>query len=98
MVKNKKAKGSRVEREVKRLIQSYGFSVVRSAGSFGSADLYVEGLGSVQVKARKELGFLKWLDGADMLVVKQDRDKPYVVMELERFLRLVKELTNHDRG
>jgi len=47
-VKNPKAKGTRLEREVKKAFDKAGFEVVRSAASLGKADLYVEGIGSIQ--------------------------------------------------
>ena len=84
-----KAKGSRVEREVKKIFESHGFEVVRSAGSFGKADLEVKGLGSIQVKARKSFSVLNIFDGADKLVIKADRKEPYIVMPLKAYLKEV---------
>lgn len=84
-----KRKGSRVELLVKREFQKAGFETVRSAGSFGKADLYVKDLGSVQVKARKRFSIYSLFDGADILVVKADRKEPIVVMPLGHFLRIV---------
>ena len=85
-MKNPKAKGSRFEREVKKLFEEAGFSVVRSAASLGKADLFVEGIGSIQCKARKNFGIYSLFDGADVLVVKADRKKPLIVMPLSKFL------------
>ena len=81
-----KAKGSRIEREIKKIFESYGFEVVRSAGSFGKADLEVKGIGSIQVKARKSFSILNMLDGADKLVIKADRKEPYIVIPLKVYL------------
>ena len=83
---NAKAKGSRVEREIKKTFEEYGFSVVRSAGSFGAADLQVEKIGSVQVKARKNFAVLNLFEGADKLVIKANRKEPYIVMPLKDYL------------
>jgi len=88
-MKNPKAKGSRIEREVKKIFEENGYKVVRSAGSFGNADLYVEGIGSVQVKARKNFQIYSLLEGADALVIKADYQEPLIVMPLKRFLEVI---------
>lgn len=81
-------KGARFEREVKKTFEEAGFKVIRSAGSHGSADLYVEGVGSIQVKARKEFGIYRLLEGADALVIRANYKEPLIVMSLEKFLRV----------
>ncbi len=81
-----KAKGSRIEREVKKIFEEHGFEVVRSAGSFGKADLQVKGVGSIQVKARKSFSILNMFDGADKLIIKANRREPYIVMPLKTYL------------
>ncbi len=86
---NAKAKGSRIERLIKDSFEKAGFNVVRSAGSFGKADLFVEGIGSIQVKARKTFSAYSLFDGADILVIKANRKNPLVCIELNRFLELV---------
>ncbi len=91
---NAKAKGSRIERLVKAKFESAGFSVVRSAGSLGSADLVVEGIGSIQVKSRKSFSVYSLFDGADVLVIKADRKNPLVCMDIDLFLKLVKGVKN----
>ncbi len=90
-MKNPKAKGSRVERQIKKIFEEYGFEVVRSAGSLGAADLQVKGIGSIQVKARKNFAVLNLFDGADKLVIKADRKEPYIVMPLSVYLKEKKE-------
>jgi len=84
-------KGYRVEREVYNRFKEAGFEIVRSAGSHGKGDLYVEGLGSIQVKARKKYGIYDLFEGADFLVIKADYKEPLIVLPLERFLELLKE-------
>lgn len=81
-----KAKGSRVERQIKKIFEEFGFEVVRSAGSLGAADLEVKGIGSIQVKARKTFAVLNLFDGADKLVIKANRKEPYIVMPLSVYL------------
>ena len=88
-MKNPKAKGTRFEREVKKAFEEAGFSVVRSAASLGKADLYVEGIGSVQCKARKRFSLYSLFGGADVLVVKADRKEPLVVIPLSAFLGVI---------
>ena len=85
-----KAKGSRVEREVKKIFEEAGFETVRSAGSFGKADLQVKGIGSIQVKARKQFSVLNLFDGADKLVIKANRQEPYIVLPLRTYLEEIK--------
>jgi len=91
-LKDPKAKGSRVEREVKKAFERAGFGVVRSAGSLGRGDLHVSGLGFVQVKARKTFSIYNLFEGADVLVIKADRKKPLIVLELERFLKIAERM------
>jgi Holliday junction resolvase len=79
-------KGANFERKIKKTLKENGFKVVRSAGSHGKGDLYVEGLGTVQVKARKNLAIYTLFEGADVLVVKADYKEPLIVMPLEKFL------------
>jgi Holliday junction resolvase len=86
---NAKRKGSRVEREIKKIFEERGLKVVRSAGSLGSADLYVELIGHIQVKARKEMSIYKWLEGNDAVVIKADRQEPLIVLPLQRFLEVL---------
>lgn len=88
MPKNPKAKGSRVEREIKKVFESAGFEVVRSAGSLGRSDLHVSGLGSVQVKARRNFGIYNLFEGANVLIIKADRKEPLIVLPLKKFLEV----------
>jgi len=85
-LKNPKAKGSRVEREIKKIFEEFGFEVVRSAGSLGKADLEVKDIGSIQVKARKSFAVLNLFDGANKLVIKANRKEPYIVIPLKTYL------------
>ena len=89
-LKNPKAKGSRVEREIKKILEEAGFEVVRSAGSLGSADLQVKKLGSIQVKARKSFAILNLFEGADKLIIKANRKQPYIIMPLKKYLEEIK--------
>jgi len=90
-VKNAKRKGTEFERLVKKEFEKAGFEVTRSAASLGKADLYVEGIGSVQCKARKTFAVYNLFDGADILVVKANRKEPLIVMSLKKFIKLVGE-------
>ena len=77
-----------MEREVRKSFESAGFDVVRSAGSLGKGDLYISGIGSVQVKARKRFHIYSLFEGADTLVIKADRKEPLIVIPLRRFLEV----------
>jgi len=81
-------KGYRVEREVYQKFKEAGFEVVRSAGSHGKGDLYVVGIGSIQVKARKNFGIYSLFEGADALIIKADYKEPLICLPLSRFLQL----------
>lgn len=85
-------KGNRTERAIVRLLQEHGFAAERvplsgaARGRFGG-DVSVPVLGvdrRVEVKCRGD-GFrelYKWLDGADLLIVRADRCEPLVVIPL----------------
>jgi Holliday junction resolvase len=85
-------KGNRAERGLVRILHSFGFAAERvplsgaARGRFGG-DVSVPLLGvdrRVEVKCRGD-GFrelYKWLNGADVLVVKADRLEPLVVVPL----------------
>ena len=85
-------KGNRTERAIVRLLQDRGFAAERvplsgaARGRF-SGDVSVPVLGSdrrVEVKCRGN-GFrelYRWLNGADLLIVRADRHEPLVVVPL----------------
>jgi Holliday junction resolvase len=85
-------KGSRAERALVNLLQAAGFAAERvplsgaAHGRFGG-DVSVPLLGvdqRVEVKVRVD-GFrelYRWLDGADLLVVRSDRHEPLVIIPL----------------
>jgi Holliday junction resolvase len=91
-------KGNRAERELVRLLQAAGFAAERvplsgaAHGRFGG-DVSVPLLGvdrRVEVKARDD-GFrelYKWLDDADLLVVRADRREPLVVVPFKFAVRI----------
>jgi Holliday junction resolvase len=92
MGKSQRDKGLRHERFLVRYLQEMGFAAERiplsgSAGGRFSADVSLPLLGvdrRVEVKARAN-GFrelYRWLDGADLLVIRADRCKPLVVLPL----------------
>ncbi len=83
-------KGANFERKVKRLFEEAGFTAVRSAGSHSKADLLVKELNlSIQCKALKSFSGYRLMEEADALVVKANYRKPLIVLELEKFLRMV---------
>ena len=86
-------KGNRTERAIVHVLQSHGFATERvplsgaARGRFGG-DVSVPLLGvdrRVEVKCRGD-GFrelYKWLDGADMLIVRADRRELLLVIPLK---------------
>jgi Holliday junction resolvase len=95
--KKSRDKGGREEREIVKIIKSYGFPAKRvplSGAAIGfKGDIHAEfPLGSgdtiIESKVRKD-GFkqiYKWLTGNDMLVIRADREKHLIVMPLEDYL------------
>ena len=86
-------KGNRTERAIVRLLQERGFAAERvplsgaAHGRFGG-DVSVPVLGidrRIEVKCRGN-GFrelYRWLNGADLLIVRADRCEPLVVIPLK---------------
>jgi len=91
--KSPRQKGNRVERFLVQLLQSFGFAAERvplsgSAGGSYLGDISIPLLNvdrCVEVKARRH-GFQQlysWLQGRDILIVKQDRAEPLVIIPLK---------------
>jgi Holliday junction resolvase len=99
-------KGNRTERALVRLLQESGFAAERvplsgaARGRFGG-DVSVPLLGRdlrLEVKCRGD-GFrelYKWLDGADVLIVKADRLEPLVIVPL-KFAATVARAAEHKK-
>jgi hypothetical protein len=90
-------KGLRVEQELVKLLLALGLVCVRvplsgAAGGEFTGDIHVELRGHkhrVEVKARKKFATLhSWLAGADLLILKADRQPPLVVLSLAQFVEL----------
>ena len=105
MPNKNKAKGTRVEREIRDQFRDAGWHAERVWGS-GSAKAVHEALAddlkvmkagaylSIEVKARRNGAGWRvlegWLGSADALVLKQARREPLVLLPLARFLELMK--------
>jgi Holliday junction resolvase len=90
-------KGTRVERELVQLLCELGLPCARVAlsGAIGGAhsgdvDLELRGrTAKIQVKARRQFRTLhRWLNGAELLLLKGDRCDPLVVMPIQLFAEL----------
>jgi hypothetical protein len=90
-------KGRRVEQELVNLLLELGLVCERiplsgAAGGKFTGDIHVEIRGHkhrVEVKARKKFDALhSWLAGADLLILKADRQPPLLVLSLAQFLEL----------
>jgi hypothetical protein len=96
--KNKR-RGNILEHEVVAAAKAAGYDAVRAWSSDGRAlgehaevDVMI-GTWKVQCKRRKRLPqWLKPSEHVDIQVVRQDRDKPYVVIDLEMFLAMLVDL------
>jgi hypothetical protein len=93
-------KGNRTERAIVRVLQDHGFAAERiplsgAAGGKFVGDVTVPVLGldrRVEVKCRGN-GFAqiyKWLAGADMLIIKRDRDEMLVVLPMSLAIEIAK--------
>lgn len=91
-------KGARVEREIVNTLEEMGIPAERvplsgSAGGSYTGDVIVLHKFKAEVKARKSgTGFAliyKWLADNDMLIVKQDRQEPLVIMPLGKMREVV---------
>ncbi len=99
MGKKSRDKGLRFERELVNLMQSYGRAAERvplsgAAGGRYSADVSCPVLGSdwkIEAKCRAD-GFAqvyKYLGLNDALIIKSDRRRPLVVLDLRRALAIL---------
>lgn len=85
-------KGDRAERALVKFLQSHGFAAERvplsgAAGGRFACDVSVPVLGidrkaEVKVRANGFVELYRWLDGADLLVVRADQKEPLVVLPL----------------
>lgn len=105
--KRPRQKGNRAERALVRFLQERGFAAERvplsgSAGGKFAGDVTVPLLGRdrvVEVKCRAA-GFrelYRWLDGADLLVIRADRSEPLVVLRL-KLAATVAAMAEHERA
>jgi hypothetical protein len=97
-----KVKGSRVEREIVKRLNSIGLKSQRiplsgSVGGNFQGDILIDspfgGTLRAEVKARKNgegfVGLLKWLGEHELLFLRKDKEEPVVVMTWELFEDLV---------
>ncbi len=91
-------KGSRVEREIVNFFKEKGLQARRiplSGSSWIKGDILLHEKYKCEVKARKD-GFkqiYEWLEGNDFLFIKANRKKVLVIMEIEKFIDLLKTQT-----
>ena len=100
MGKASRDKGCRFERAIVNVLKAEGIEAKRvplsgaAEGYKGDIETIIRGNRWVlELKSRGE-GFKSlygWLEGNDALVVKADRQKALVVLELDKFIGLVKE-------
>ena len=94
-------KGLRLERLAADILRSYGLDAKRvplsgSMNGFkGDIELQLIAgmlIGEAKSRANGLIKLYQWLGENDLLIVKQDRCDPLVVMDLRRFARLIGEL------
>lgn len=96
--KGRRTKGLRVEREIVAMHQAMGVHAERvplsgAAGGSYKGDVIIDGQLRAEVKSRNEgQGFAllqRWLADNDMLIVKEDRKEPLVVLPWETYRKLI---------
>jgi len=100
-----KIKGNRIERECVNLAREHGLKARRAWGSDGRSlgwheevDMIIEQPDrdeplKFQIKGRKSIAdYLKPSDDVDGQILKEDRQKILIVIPLEDYLKMVKEL------
>jgi hypothetical protein len=102
MGKMQRNKGSRVEREMVALMQNHNITCERVPlsgamhyqGNGGDIDIYASDIYlQAEVKSRaKSLWktLVNWLSGSDVLILKANREDPYVFMPMRVFIELSK--------
>ena len=98
MGRMQKRKGSRVEREIVNYLKKHGISAKRvplsGAAEGFKGDILIDSNLKAEVKARKE-GFKQiynWLAGNNFLFIKANNKPTLVVMTIDEFIRLFKEV------
>ena len=102
MGKSQRDKGYRVENETRKKLEAHGLDAYRvplSGGASIKGDVVIRkgdplpaDEGTLEIKARAN-GFkqiYKWLEDADALVLKSDRQRPLVVMDLDDYCFLLR--------
>tara|TARA_R110002167_G_scaffold55161_1_gene156942 strand:+ start:4811 stop:5125 length:315 start_codon:yes stop_codon:yes gene_type:complete len=103
MTSKSKLKGSRFERETNEIFNNAGFiskKIPLSGATWLKGDLLTtinkETL-TVECKVRKS-GFkqqYQWLESNDLLVCKEDRNEPIVILKLSKFIEILKGCLNN---
>ena len=91
MGRRSRAKGQRREREAARLLGGVRVPLSGAAGGVFSSDVLLPNGWRVEVKARGAgwATLHRWLDGADVLALKADREPWLVVMPLATLMALL---------
>ena len=109
MSSKERVKGNRVEREVVSELANSDIKARRAWGSDGRSlgfDAEVDCVAlindkdfRIQVKARKSIGKLYQpdTDKVDCHIVKMDRRKPVIIMELDKFIEIYKDALPKDK-
>lgn len=96
--KGRRTKGLRVEREVVAMHHAIGVNAERvplsgAAGGSYKGDVIIDGQLRAEVKARNEgQGFAliqRWLGDNDMLIIKEDRKEPLVVLPWDTYRKMI---------
>lgn len=101
MGKKSKNKGYRGEHNLVGILRKHKIDARRiplsGATEFARGDLLIEGM-TAEVKLRRK-GFkeiYKYLEGRDLLFIKADRKEYLCIMQIERFINLLKGGVEHD--
>lgn len=84
-------KGNAGEREIAKLLGGERIPLSGAAGGSFTGDIVVPGLGTGEVKRRRD-GFrqlYKWLEGNDFLAIRADRQEWLIVIPVEKVQELM---------
>lgn len=101
-----KVKGNTFEREICEVFKRHGIKCKRAWGSNGQSlglheevDNLAEGGLKIQAKRRKKIAqWLKPNENVDVVIVREDRGEPFIIIKLEEFCKNYKKIIRESRN
>jgi hypothetical protein len=86
-IKYRKRKGSKFELDILHFLEDKGLQVVRSAGSYGVADLLCLNFGSIQCKFLRKYPLYNYITDINFpFYLKTDMNNYYLVFDMDNFI------------